>query len=134
MRNFTTLVLILASATIAVAQEPSQEPYTAYASIQGHSPCYVDYGQSSLRKNWIVDDDGNTIYFRSIIGALNYMSERGWRLVQPHTSVQSNILEAEKIESKTLWLLSKEVTSREEIAEGITTRQIFLEQTATAEQ
>lgn len=133
MRNFTTLVLILVSATIAVAQEPSQEPYTAYASIQGHSPCYVDYGQSNLRKNWIVDDDGNTIYFRSIVGALNYMSERGWKLVQPHTSVQSNILEAEKIESKTIWLLSKEVTSREEIAENINTRQIFLEHTAEAE-
>ena len=133
MRNFTTLVLILASAKIAVAQKPSQEPYTAYASIQGHSPCYVDYGQSNLRKNWIVDDDGNTIYFRSIVGALNYMSERGWKLVQPHTSVQSNILEAEKIESKTIWLLSKEVTSREEIAENINTRQIFLEQTAEAE-
>lgn len=133
MRNFTTLVLILASAKIAVAQEPSQEPYTAYASIQGHSPCYVDYGQSNLRKNWIVDDNGNTIYFRSIVGALNYMSERGWKLVQPHTSVQSNILEAEKIESKTIWLLSKEVTSREEIVENINTRQIFLEQTAEAE-
>ena len=133
MRKFTTLVLILASATIDVAQEPSQEPYTAYASIQGHSPCYVDYGQSNLRKNWIVDDNGNTIYFRSIVGALNYMSERGWKLVQPHTSVQSNILEAEKIESKTLWILSKEVTSREEIAENINTRQIFLEHTAEAE-
>lgn len=133
MRNFITLVLILASATIAMAQKPSQEPYTAYASIQGHSPCYVDYGQSNLRKNWIVDDNGNTIYFRSIVGALNYMSERGWKLIQPHTSVQSNILEAEKIESKTLWLLSKEVTSREEIAENINTRQIFLEQTAEAE-
>lgn len=116
-----------------MAQEPSQEPFTAYASIQGHSPCYVDYGQSNLRKNWIVDDDGNTIYFRSIVGALNYMSERGWKLVQPHTSVQSNILEAEKIESKTIWLLSKEVTSREEIVENINTRQIFLEQTAEAE-
>ena len=84
-------------------------------------------------ENWIVDDDGNTIYFRSIVGALNYMSERGWKLVQPHTSVQSNILEAEKIESKTIWLLSKEVTSREEIAENINTRQLVLEQTAEAE-
>lgn len=128
MRRLTTLLLLLISTTVALAQRP----YTAYASIQGYDPCYIDYGQSNMRKNWLVDSDGKTIYFSSIIGALNYMSERGWTLLQPHTSVRSNVVDNEKIESKTIWIFSKEVSSPEEITEGITMRLMSLDKSLDA--
>lgn len=83
----------------------------------------MDYGQESLAKNTLVDENGKPIYFNSVIGMLNYMSERGWEFIAPLTTVDSSeILGEFKVSSNTKWLFKKEVASSEEIAEGLMTR------------
>ena len=80
--------------------------------------------------NTLVDENGKAIYFNSIIGAMNYMSQRGWKYEFNITSVNSNILDNCKIESSTKLIFSKSITSKEEITEGILTRQMLREQNA----
>lgn len=130
MKRLTTLSLALLVATIALAEGPR----TAYCGIT-HSGtyAYLDNGQRQKRRNWIVDSNGETIHFYSIVGILNYMSERGWELDEHFTSyanVESTLTEENKINSKTIWLFRKEITTDEEILSGITTRQMWLDSNA----
>lgn len=125
MRKFTLLIFAL----IIAATVSAQEPRTVYGSLQASGLSYsFDYGQQQRHRMWLVDDSGKTIYFCSTVCALNYMSERGWRFIESHTTVGSNIIDPQKIESSTVWILSKEITSPEEITEGITTRQMYIDQ------
>lgn len=117
MRRALLLTLMMITATIALAQKP----YRVYCSLSGASFSQIDYGQESLRKNTLVDENGDAIYFNSIIGAMNYMSERGWQLLYPYTTMQDNVI-TERLDSKTIWIFYKEALSAEEITEGITTR------------
>ena len=77
MKKIFTLLVSVLVAVMAMAQEP----YTVYCSLSGASYSQIDYGQQSLVGNTLVDEDGSSIYFRSFIGAMNYMSERGWHYV-----------------------------------------------------
>ncbi len=124
MKRLITLLLLSLSLT---AQ--AQESRTVYCSISGTSGYVcIDYGQDDLRKNWIVNSNGTGINFRSIVSIMNYMSERGWRCLGPHSEVESSLLDPEDIDTTTIWIFSKEVTSTAEITEGIITRQTYLEQ------
>ena len=117
-RMFTIVVALLMVASLS-----AQRPYTAYCTMSGGSYSQVDYGQESLHKNTLVDEDGRPIYFNSVVGMLNYMSERGWELIAPLTTVDSSeVLGEFKVSSDTKWLFKKEVTSPEEISEGLMTR------------
>lgn len=79
-------------------------------------------------KNTLVDENGKPIYFNSFIGMLNYMSQRGWELVGPYTTVDSSEFMGEfEVSSDTKWLFKKEVTSAEEITEGLVTRLLYQE-------
>lgn len=83
----------------------------------------MDYGQESLHKNTLVDEDGRPIYFNSVVGMLNYMSERGWEFIAPLSTVDSSeVLGEFKVSSDTKWLFKKVVTSPKEISEGLMTR------------
>lgn len=124
MRKIFTLIATLLISFAATAAEP----YTVYCSLTGASYSQIDYGQKSLLRNTLVNENGEAIYFNSIIGAMNYMSERGWKYEFNITSVNSNILDNCKIESSTKLIFSKSITSKEEITEGILTRQMLREQ------
>ena len=126
MKKFITLFTATLIAVVATATEP----HTIYCSLSGASYSQIDYGQKSLLGNTLVDDNGKAIYFNSIIGAMNYMSQRGWKYEFNITSVNSNILDNCKIESSTKLIFSKSITSKEEITEGILTRQMLREQNA----
>lgn len=116
-------IFTIVAALMMVVSLSAQQPYTAYCSMSGASYSQVDYGQESLAKNTLVDENGKPIYFNSVIGMLNYMSERGWEYVGPITAVESSeILGEFKVSSNTKWLFKKEVASSEEIAEGLMTR------------
>lgn len=124
MKKFITLF----TATLIAVSAIATEPYTIYCSLSGASYSQIDYGQKSLLRNTLVNENGEAIYFNSIIGAMNYMSERGWKYEFNITSVNSNILDNCKIESSTKLIFSKSITSKEEITEGILTRQLYKEQ------
>ena len=124
MKKFITLF----TATLIAVSAIATEPYTVYCSLSGASYSQIDYGQKSLLRNTLVNENGEAIYFNSIIGAMNYMSERGWKYEFNITSVNSNILDNCKIESSTKLIFSKSITSKEEITDGILTRQLYKEQ------
>ena len=116
-------IFTIVAALMMVASLSAQKPYTAYCSMSGGSYSQVDYGQESLVKNTLVDEDGRPIYFNSVVGMLNYMSERGWEFIAPLTTVESSDVFGEfEVSSSTKWLFKKEVTSPEEVTEGLMTR------------
>ena len=116
-------IFTIVAALMMVASLAAQKPYTAYCSMSGGSYSQVDYGQESLVKNTLVDEDGRPIYFNSVVGMLNYMSERGWEFIAPLTTVESSDVFGEfEVSSSTKWLFKKEVTSPEEVTEGLMTR------------
>lgn len=116
-------IFTIVAALMMVASLSAQKPYTAYCSMSGGSYSQVDYGQESLVKNTLVDEDGKPIYFNSVVGMLNYMSERGWEFIAPLTTVESSDVFGEfEVSSSTKWLFKKEVTSPEEVTDGLVTR------------
>lgn len=124
MKKLFSLFIALLTVTTLTAQQP----YTAYCSLSGGSYSQLDYGQESLAKNTLVDENGKPIYFNSFIGMLNYMSQRGWEFVGPYTTVDSSEFMGEfEVSSDTKWLFKKEVTSAEEITEGLVTRLLYQE-------
>lgn len=121
-------IFTIVAALMMVALLAAQKPYTAYCSMSGGSYSQVDYGQESLVKNTLVDEDGKPIYFNSVVGMLNYMSERGWEFIAPLTTVESSDVFGEfEVSSDTKWLFKKEVTSPEEVTEGLMTRLLYQE-------
>jgi hypothetical protein len=124
MKKIVTLFVAMLISIMATAAEP----YTVYCSLSGASYSQIDYGQESLLRNTLVDEDGRTIYFNSIIGALNYMSERGWRFVGEQKSYSQNMWDKCDISVSTTLIFAREITSPEQITEGIVTRQMLKEQ------
>lgn len=130
MRKITTLLvsLMLSMVTFAV------EPYVVYCALSGASYSQIDYGQSTLVKNTLVDESGKAIYFRTSIGAMNYMSERGWRYVGDRRYISQDMWDKSDIDVTTTLIFVKEVTSSEEITEGITTRLMYQERLSGAKE
>ena len=124
MRKLITLF----AAMLIVIRVSAAEPYTVYCSLSGASYSQIDYGQESLLRNTLVDDDGKAIYFNSIIGAMNYMSARGWRFVGEQKSYSQNTWDKLDISVSTALIFAREITSPEQITEGIVTRQMLKEQ------
>ena len=124
MKKFITLFTATLIAVVATATEP----YTIYCSLSGASYSQIDYGQKSLLRNTLVDENGKAIYFNSAIGAMNYMSERGWVFVDEQKNYSQSVLDRQDISVSTTLIFSKQITSPEQITEGIYTRQMYKEQ------
>lgn len=120
-------IVTLFAAMLIVIMATAAEPYTVYCSLSGASYSQIDYGQESLLRNTLVDEDGRAIYFNSIIGALNYMSVRGWRYVGERKSYSQNMWDKCDISVSTTLIFVREITSPEQITEGIVTRQMLKE-------
>ena len=75
----------------------------------------VDLGQyQSAAKNYtLLDEKGKAIKFNSMVAAMNYMGERGWKFVQVYTVRDSSGSEVNH------WLMYKEVSDESEIYDGI---------------
>ena len=120
-------IVTLFAAMLIVIMATAAEPYTVYCSLSGASYSLIDYGQESLLRNTLVDEDGRAIYFNSIIGAMNYMSARGWRYVGERKSYSQNTWDKLDISVSTALIFAREITSPEQITEGIVTRQMLKE-------
>ena len=85
----------------------------------------IDFGQvreKSVNQQTLVDESGNTIQFNSKIDALNYMTTLGWEFVQAYTVMTGSNGD---VKSETHWILSKEVTEKQNVYEGITTKEVY---------
>lgn len=117
-----------------IATANAQTKYKAYCNIIGHtilggecqghvSYITIDYGQSKLKKNYLVDNEGKALKFGTMISAINYMSKFGWNLEDTyHTTEKTfgNLI--------IVYILSKEVTDDSEITQGFQTRYMYEQQ------
>lgn len=82
----------------------------------GENSVYGAFGLSGKQK--IVDEQGETIKFNSMVDAGNYISSKGWDFVQAYCSFYSGY-------AVTHWLFSKEAETIEKAYEGIMTKELY---------
>ena len=132
MRRVTTLLIALMSFAALYAEQP----YKVYCTISGDvsttnvnghiGSVTIDYGQESLYKSHLVDKQGKRILFSSMIAVLNHMSQYGWELVSTETKYERSLLDDRNFDKiVSVWILSKMVTDRSQITEGVTTRLMY---------
>ena len=136
MKKLLTIILVLSGLClgwIAKAQDaaPGEKSYKVYCEIisemrnifSNKTTVELDFGQyagffSSDRE--IVDENGKTITFNSVLDAVNYMAKRGWVFEQMYIVQRFN-----KGDSETPayhWILSKDVTDDAQILDGLSTQ------------
>lgn len=122
------IILTLVAACISLAAM-AEQPFKAYCEVWGTTTTntigflYIDYGQEDRSGNWIVDSRGKGIFFNSMIQVINYMSERGWEVEAIYNTPSiSTVFDEKKLETKHSVIMSKMVESKEEITEGIYTK------------
>lgn len=74
----------------------------------------VDMGQyqSTVKAYTLQDENGKDIKFNSMVAAMNYMGQRGWKLVQTYVVTTNK-------QQVCHWLLYKDVNDASEIMEGL---------------
>lgn len=114
--------------TIALPSQPDST-YRYYAELLGFGTNFfglnknviveVDLGQNSSRyKNQLLlDEEGKRIKFNSMVAAMNYMGQRGWKFVQTYvvTTLNQNVYH---------WLMYKDVHNNHELLEGINIKDV----------
>ena len=118
-----------AQGILAQAPADAPKPYKVYCEITSINRIFsnkktveLDFGQSA--KFWstdrnLVDENGRTIDFNSALDVANYMASRGWELEE--ASIELNINNGTTSNPTTHWVMSKMVTSDEQITEGLLT-------------
>ena len=84
----------------------------------------IDFGQStswltSMSESRLVDRNGKEIKFNSMIDALNYLTQFGWRFAQAYVLPKGS---GGDVSGTTYWILYKDVDDYSQITEGFTTR------------
>lgn len=110
MKNLLfTFFLISTFSNVAFAQQDSTT--WAYAELVGTKKLLsskvsveVDYGQASsiFQNDRIVDENGKSISFNSMVDAMNYMGKFDWEFVQAFTVTEGN-------QSVYHWIMKREV-------------------------
>ena len=145
MKKLMTLVMVLGglfACTLASAQEQEEnllaqpqeqtaKPYKVYCEIVSYSrnifsnktTVELDFGQYASwwsTNRQLADESGNAITFNSVLDAVNYMSRRGWEVVEVY--IVQNINKGDSSDPQYHWVLSKIVTDESQITEGLRTR------------
>lgn len=123
------LLIVMMLCMISLASF-SQTYHVVYCELVGYNNPFkgtvtvsVDFGQAkkAFQSQALVGEDGKPITFNSMVDAMNWMGEKGWRFEQAYVVSTQNALVYH-------WLLSKELSEDEAINEGMTTRTQFKEQ------
>lgn len=123
----TGFLCINAQETITTISMPPETPGTnrVYAELLGFGTNFlglnknvtvsVDLGQyqSAFKPYTLLDENGKTIKFNSMVAAMNYMGERGWKFIQTYVVSETSD------RSVYHWLMYKDITAPEQIYEGI---------------
>ena len=128
-KSLLTIVLIVAS---LVAVNAQSHTYRVYAELEESEPIFstrinvsINYGQSktsSNNHNILVNEKGHEIKFNSMIDAINYLSQVGWRL--SHTFVEPQV-SGNSTKYVTRWIIYKDVTNERQITEGFMTKDTY---------
>ena len=88
----------------------------------------IDFGQStswlfSMSESRLVDKNGKEIKFNSMIDALNYLTQFGWRFAQAYVVPKGRGgKDSMSVSGTTYWILYKDVDDYSQITEGFTTK------------
>lgn len=112
------LISMMSFAQSAVKTDDGK--YNSYCEVFGYSlfgvgklKVILDMGYSTKNENSLFGEDGKKIKFNSMMEVLDYMSKRGWRLVETYfISVSSK-------QSVVHYVLEKRVSSEAEKTEGL---------------
>ena len=113
--------LMFTFSSVASAEEPTQRVYaellgtgTNFLNLNKNVKVSVDLGQfqSATKAYTLLDENGKDIKFNSMVAAMNYIGERGWKFVQAYVVTVSN-------QNVLHWLLYKDVTDPAQIKEGL---------------
>lgn len=129
-------VITLLMAFCSIASLHATEPTTVYCTISGShlattpngyiGQVDIDFGESQSSRDYLVDESGKRLNFDTMIAALNYMSKAGWQLESTYTRFAPSIIKDSGLDKYVIvMILSKRVTSEEQIAEGICTHKIY---------
>ena len=72
----------------------------------------------------LVDKDGKELKFNSMVDALNYMAQLGWRFEQAYVLTENTGVSKQNVYH---YLLSKELSGDEKVDSGIYTRKDYKE-------
>jgi hypothetical protein len=119
MRNLLLMLILCAISFVSNAQIinanemnlRNQKETTIYCDIESRhflgsfserQLIDIDFGESQKDNNRFIDSEGNTVVFKSIVDALNFMSKEGWLLVNTYnfTDPDTKVLQVHYIMSK----------------------------------
>ncbi|MBQ9555027.1 MAG: hypothetical protein IJV05_02270 [Muribaculaceae bacterium] len=149
MKKTTLLFVLLVSAFMAFAQDALEVAPAQITEVEGFNPAAkrvyaqlscegqlfstkvkvsIDFGQStswltSMSDSRLVDRNGKEIKFNSMIDALNYLTQFGWRFAQAYVvPTGSGDKDSMSVGGTTYWILYKDVDDYSQITEGFTTK------------
>jgi hypothetical protein len=79
----------------------------------------IDFGQNPYKDNRIVDENGKSKTFNSMVDAMNFMGSLGWEFEQAYVVTITTGMTGQNVYH---WLLSKDIMSDEELTEGFKTK------------
>lgn len=133
MKKFIITLIVFAGmlAGVSAYAQTNEQPHKVYCEIistsrgmfSNKTSVELDFGQyaswwSSDRN--LVDENGKTIDFNSILDAVNYMAARGWVFEQMY--VVQTFSKGDSDTPAYHWIMSKDVTDPSQILEGLQTR------------
>ena len=145
MRKTALLLVLLVSSLMGIAQDVLDIAPAQVSEVEGFNPTAkrvyaelscegqlfstkvkvsIDFGQStswlsSMSESRLVDRNGKDIKFNSMIDALNYLAQFGWRFAQAYVVPRGT---RDEVGGTTYWILYKDVDDYSQISEGFTTR------------
>ena len=145
MRKIILLFVLMTGLGIAHAQDVVEVAPAQITEVEGFNPAAkrvyaqlsceeqlfstkvkvsIDFGQStswltSMSESRLVDKNGKEIKFNSMIDALNYLTQFGWRFAQAYVVPKGS---RDDVGGTTYWILYKDVDDYSQISEGFTTR------------
>ena len=145
MRKIILLFVLMMGLGVAHAQDVVEVAPAEISEIEGFNPAAkrvyaqlsceeqlfstkvkvsIDFGQStswltSMSESRLVDRNGKEIKFNSMIDALNYLTQFGWRFAQAYVLPKGS---GGDVSGTTYWILYKDVDDYSQITEGFTTR------------
>lgn len=122
-------ILIICFLACSLSMFAQEKPHKCFCEIVGTGnitgtkvKVEIDFGQAKSfwgqhKDRFLVDEKGNKIKFNSMVDAMNYMAKFGWVFEQAYVITEKGISDQNVYH----FLLSKDITSDEEIMEGIVT-------------
>ncbi len=129
MRKIILLFVLMTGLGIAHAQDVVEVAPAQITEVEGFNPaakrvyaqlsCEEQLFSTKVKVSRLVDKNGKEIKFNSMIDALNYLTQFGWRFAQAYVVPKGS---RDDVGGTTYWILYKDVDDYSQISEGFTTR------------